>query len=728
MPERAFGRGAAILIVFVAILLMTTLVGARVLTAMISDKRVAEREEALVRHGIEGWIQEVAARVVPQTTWDAAVQGLGVRFDHEWADENIGKYLHDLGGFERSFVLDRQDRLIYAMEGGRDAAFSSYEPIRGVATSLIARVRAREPQVPPKTSTPPPIQASDVAWVYGEPAIITATLVQSDFGRARLVGRSPLVVTVMPLDERFEQTFANRFLLEAFHIHPGLYAFDEPGEASMALTDSAGKLVARMDWQPQRPARALLKKSLPAVLLAMAIFSLITAAIFLRGRTAARALIASESHSKHMAYHDHLTGLPNRALLSEHLSQQLLSRKDQRSVGVLVLDIDRFKEVNDTHGHAAGDEVIVRVAARLKALLGERGMVARLGGDEFAIIVCGADRADLIKLASDIVVDVGDPCDLSFGRLYPSASVGVAEISDTWADAIEALRRADVALYRAKEAGRDRFQVYDAEMDAAIQARRALEADLRTALREDQLTMVYQPQVQGDSKVVGVEALVRWRHPMKGPISPSQFVPLAEECGLIDALGEFTVRRAMLDSRLWPHLTVGINISPVQLRGADFVDRVAALVAETGANPARIELEITESILLEHDQRITRTLARLREMGFSLALDDFGTGYSSLAYLRRYPVDRIKIDRSFITNLGAETASEAVVAAIVNLARALSLDVIAEGVETEMQRLGLRRAGCSQIQGFLYAEPMSAPDVDDYILGFGAVRPQRARR
>ena len=314
------------------------------------------------------------------------------------------------------------------------------------------------------------------------------------------------------------------------------------------------------------------------------------------------------------------------------------------------------------------------------------------------------------------MAELARPLDLPFGRVFPGASVGVTLVADARTDGDEALRQADLAMYRAKDAGRGRFQFYEPEMDLALKSRHALERDLREALRAETLTMVYQPQLDGDRRVVGVEALVRWTHAERGPVSPAFFVSIAEECGLIDELGEFTLRRAFTDSLRWPRLTVAVNVSAIQIRAGDF-DRLAGrLLRETGADPRRIELEITEGILLEDDEVTQETLGRLRAMGFSLALDDFGTGYSSLAYLRRYPIDKIKIDRSFITNLGAEREAEAVVGAIVKLARALNLKVIAEGVETDAQRSGLSRAGCHNIQGFLYSPPIPADAVAAYVM------------
>lgn len=726
MQINVFGRGAAIFVVTIALVVMGALIGLRVWTAVLSDQRVAQREEELVANGVAGWVSEIGGRVVPQTTWDEAVKHLGVRYDAGWAAQNIGAFLHEVGGFERTYVLDARDRPLYAMADGQDRAPSAYAEVHKVADPLVSAVRdveAKRRGKPGAGAPPEPNQASAIAIVDGVPAVLTASQVQSDFGRVRLSGPAPVVVTVHMLGPTFQAEFADRFLLDDLHVHARDGRHAGSREAGVQLRDRQGRVVARMAWTPQRPAHRLLRRSLPAMIAAMAVFAVAAAALFLRGRAAAQALMASESRAKHMAYHDHLTGLPNRARLGEQLAHALRETAETgRPLGILNLDLDRFKEVNDTYGHAAGDELIIQVATRLKSLAEPAGAVARLGGDEFAILVRDPPPGAPEALAREIIESFGEPFDLSFGRVYPSISIGVALIEDAHIDAVEALRRADVAMYRAKDQGRACFQTYDGRMDAALQARHALENDLRDALNRNALTMVYQPQVQGGQRVVGVEALVRWRHPERGAVSPAYFVSVAEECGLIDTLGEFTLRRALADSRRWPDLRVAVNISAAQLRSHGFLALIERVLADTQADPNMIELEITESLLLEENDRNARTLAQLRAMGFNLALDDFGTGYSSLAYLRRYPVDKIKIDRSFITNLGVEKESEAVVGAIVNLARALNLEVIAEGVETEIQRIGLGRAGCSQIQGYIYAEPMPADAVDAYVAGFG-VRP-----
>lgn len=723
MRERGFGRGMALAVVILGVTMTAWVIGARIYSTRGADREVARREETLVANGMKGWIAEVEGRVVAQTTWDAAVQNLAIRFDPAWASENIGEYLFHVAHYDEAYVLSGSDTAVYGMVNGRDVTPSDAAALK-IAGSLVADVRRSEAlrnARPPSAGAPATaVQSSAIGLVSDRPAIVTATLVQPDFGRVSRPVRAPVVITVSELDDAFLARFSDRFLLDDLTLTVGgPIPPENPRRARALLTNDAGKFVASMGWTPQAPARGVLLKTLPLLLGALTAFCILAVVLFLRGRDAARALIASESRSKHMAYHDHLTGLPNRAMFMERLGQTLAEmRRDKRPMGVLALDLDRFKQVNDTYGHAAGDELIIDIASRLKSLARASDTVCRLGGDEFAILCGAVTPRGLVTLAERIVEALSHPMDLPFGRVFPGVSVGITVVSDPWLGGGEVLRQADLALYRAKEGGRGRYEFYEPEMDQALRARRALEDDLRDALRADALGMLYQPEVDGEGRLIGVEALLRWTHPTRGPVPPAFFVAIAEDCGLIEELGAFTLRRAFADSLRWPGLNVAVNVSANQLRSGDFPDLVQALISETGADVRRIELEITEDVLLEDDEKTQRILERLRGLGVTLTLDDFGTGYSSLAYLRRYPVDRIKIDRSFITNLDVEPESEAMVTAIVRLAAALELDVVAEGVETEAQWLALRRAGCVKAQGFLHSKPLPA----DQITEFGASR------
>lgn len=428
------------------------------------------------------------------------------------------------------------------------------------------------------------------------------------------------------------------------------------------------------------------------------------------------AIVASEARARHLAFHDTLTGLPNRALLNERLANayEELRRKGTR-FAVYCIDLDNFKIVNDSYGHQAGDDLIREVARLLESACTASDTVARLGGDEFAVVHMNATPESAGELAALFIRLLADPIDLEMGCAYTGCSIGISMVEDASEEPLEALRRADLALYRAKDDGRGRHAFFEPDMDVAIRMKQSLRDELRAALNHGEITLAYQPQFNGAGEVFGLEALARWSHPQRGMVPPSLFIPAAEEGGLIVELGFHVLRQAFLDAKRWPNLIVAINISAAQIRTKDFVQKVRALVRETGASPRQFELELTEGLLLGNDPETLETLRLLRQLGFSLALDDFGTGYSSLSYLRRYPIDKIKIDRSFIKNLGIEADAEPVVFAIVALARSLGLQVIAEGVETQEQRSSLATAGCGDVQGFLLGRPMWVDEIDAFL-------------
>lgn len=684
------------------------------------DRSAQVREELIVRHGINARVHEVASTVLPQVMWDDAVLNLDNRFDPKWAGENIGTYLNKVAGFDASFVLDRRQRPIFASEGGRQVAASTYDGFAPALRSLVARVRQAEHRRGPLPKTAgadavlsPPVQASGIVGVNGDVYIAVATLVAPDFGRHRPLGaRAPIVITAMRFDKDLLDSLANRFLLEGVHLHEGDSVF-EGDESHALMQDSGGRHVATMDWIPQKPGRALLRRVGPPIM-TIGVFLLAALALFYRrSRMATKDLIASEARATHLAFHDTLTGLPNRTLFLNRLEHALA--QIGRSNGLLVvhcIDLDRFKEINDTLGHLVGDELLRAAAARMAAQCRASETFARLSGDEFAIVQTDVTMDDAANLAARLCEIMMEPFELSSGRVFVSCSIGIAGTTDSGTDSAELFRQADLALYRAKGEARAQFCIFESEMDALIKSRRSLEADLRDAMEASDLRLAYQPQVDGHGRICGVEALLRWHHPVRGEVSPAFFIPVAEQSSLIQALGMFTLRRAFEDSHRWKGLQIGINISANQIRMKDFVPSLAQLVAETGIDPAGFELEITEGVLLRDDPETHRTLLDLRALGFGLALDDFGTGYSSLSYLRRYPINKIKIDRSFIMSIGIERDSEEVVRAIVRLARALKLGVIAEGVETLEQREWLKSTGCLNIQGYLFGKAMASEEID----------------
>ncbi len=422
-----------------------------------------------------------------------------------------------------------------------------------------------------------------------------------------------------------------------------------------------------------------------------------------------RERIDAEARIRHLAYHDPVTDLGNRRLLQERLAEALeQSRRSARQVAVIYLDLDRFKAVNDVHGHKAGDLLLQEAAQRLRAAVREGDTVARFGGDEFVVVMGPIDHADSAgTLAARIVQALSLPYALEAGHQgMVTASAGIALFPQDATEAEALLACADTALYRVKQAGRNGFAFFSAEMDAAALARRSLEQDLRLALPRRQLTLAWQPQAEIGGAITGFEALLRWQHPERGLIPPAEFVPLAEACGAIGAIGAWMLEQACREAAAWAvPLRVAVNVSPVQILHGDFPALVAAVLQRSGLDPRRLEMEVTEGLLLRDVPRAQQALRRLKALGLTVALDDFGTGYSSLSTLRAFPFDRLKVDRSFVADIAGSEDAAAIVRAVVGLGRSLGMPVLAEGVETEAQLTALRSLGCALVQGYLIGRP-----------------------
>ena len=420
----------------------------------------------------------------------------------------------------------------------------------------------------------------------------------------------------------------------------------------------------------------------------------------------------------HLANHDALTSLPNRTFFHDRAEQELAQAgRTGASVAVLCLDLDGFKKVNDTLGHAGGDDLLQRVATRLRDGLRKGDTLARLGGDEFAVVQAGAVQpTGAAELAERLIASLAGSGGCDGAGPEVGVSIGIALSPGNGIDVDTLLSRADMALYRAKAEGRGTFRFFEPEMDAQLQMRRTVERDLRAALRAGSLLVHYQPQADAQTGgIVGFEALVRWPHPERGLIPPADFVPLAEECGLIRPLGEWVLRTACAEAASWPdHLRLGVNLSPLQVR-ADLPQLVADILRETGLAPGRLELEVTESVLIRDTKNAFMVLSELKALGVAVELDDFGTGYSSLSYLQRFPFNRIKIDRSFVNGLLQRPEAASIVRAIMALGSSLQMGVIAEGVENVQQLEALQRDGCGEVQGFLISRPMPPEEVPPFL-------------
>jgi diguanylate cyclase (GGDEF)-like protein len=427
----------------------------------------------------------------------------------------------------------------------------------------------------------------------------------------------------------------------------------------------------------------------------------------------------AEAKIAHMAMHDGLTTLPNRLLLNERLELALTRAKRDEMVAAHLLDLDHFKNVNDTLGHAAGDKLLRMVADRLRALVRETDTIARMGGDEFAVVqVTIAQPSDATVLAQRIIEVVSEPYEIDGHQVIIGTSVGIAVGPADGSSPDQLMRNADLALYRAKGKGRGMYRFFEPEMDTQMQARRVMEIDLRKALTGGEFELHYQPVVNLErSQISGFEALIRWHHPEKGMISPGEFIPLAEENGFIVQLGEWALRNACATAAGWPgDLKIAVNLSPVQFRNPGLVQVVFSALATSGLQPARLELEITETVLLEDNEATLATLYQLRELGVRIAMDDFGTGYSSLSYLQRFPFDKIKIDRSFIKGMADGVGSLNIVRAVAALANGLGMTTTAEGVETQEQRDAVQSEGCTEMQGFLFSKPLPASEIERLFL------------
>jgi diguanylate cyclase (GGDEF)-like protein len=425
-----------------------------------------------------------------------------------------------------------------------------------------------------------------------------------------------------------------------------------------------------------------------------------------------------EERTRHLALHDALTGLPNRTLFHDRLQRALAeAERYGRQAGLLLLDLDQFKDINDMLGHTAGDQLLVEVARRLDACVRASDTVARLGGDEFALILTEMRRPeDAAAVARKAMQVLARPFRLDRQEMHATTSLGIAIGPTDGGDPSELLRAADMALYRAKAEGRNTFRFYAAEMSAQVEARKELEGDLRRALERGELMLEFQPQCElGAGRIVGAEALARWRHPRLGPVPPAEFIPLAESSGLIVPLGAWVLREACRQTRFWrdaglPHLPMAVNLSLAQCRAGDLAKSTRRVLRASGLEPGALELEVTESLFFSPANGHLDDLYRLHTQGVRVSIDDFGTGYSSLGRLRQLPVDQIKIDRSFVAGLGHSPDAEAIVCAVIRLARSLGLRVVAEGVETDAQCAFLREEGCDAAQGFHIARPMPPSD------------------
>ncbi|MCT2398820.1 putative bifunctional diguanylate cyclase/phosphodiesterase [Novosphingobium mangrovi (ex Huang et al. 2023)] len=681
------------------------------------DRIARERDNAIVSLVLEQSVERVAHAQETATVWDDAVLRMRQKpLDLDWIDGNLGIWLHDYAGFDEVYILSPSGQPIYAMRNGKRVMPETYIAVEAVADPIVARLR-RTKNVVRSTGGDVAMLSpgrADFAILRGRPAVVSVKLIVSQSGKiAQTPGQEDVHVSVVFLDDNFFARLGSQYGLA--HARYQIAPSRDLDDASVALRGAGGHTIGYLVWQPFAPGSQV--TTVVAPILVLVLLLSIGVIYVLASRLAKRTFDLEESRlqAQHQAMHDGLTGLGNRAMFEMRLDEALArSRRLNTSLALLYVDLDRFKQINDTLGHPAGDALIRQVARRLVAEVRGYDFVSRLGGDEFAILINEPeDRAVIDRICSRIVAQLERPFNVSGSQAYIGASIGVAIAPEDGLDRAELTRKADIALYEAKAEGRSRYVLFTPSMDEDVRLREATDRELRQALADcdAQLRLHYQPIFStSDGSLTGVEALLRWEHPENGLVTPDAFIRAAEESGLIEVLGQWVLRRAALDARNWPGLRVAVNVSPIQVRSHNFTETVREILAESGLEAERLEIEITETALMAASSEVAASLRELRQMGVACALDDFGTGYSSLSHIRDIAVDRIKIDRSFVQVVNTE-AGAALVEAIVGLASANGLRLTAEGVENRDQYAFLGRVGCHEVQGYLFARPVPADQI-----------------
>jgi diguanylate cyclase (GGDEF)-like protein len=705
-------------------------------SAQRADVMAVAHERQLLSSALNRQGERILRQVESVASSPAAIAHIRTRFDPAWAANRVGMWLQTFFDHDYIFIFDGNDTAVYARLGqhsGKPAWLTSVTPeiadvldfMRGRDSSLHGALRLLPAGA---IGAGAHAQIALIRKFQGRPAVIAASTVGSDAGiPPEQDFHAPVLMSVKFIGHDLLAHISTQLRLANLReVGDGPVP---PGDFIFALSGPHGKPIARFAWTPKQPGAEIVHNVIPFIAVAIAGFALLAAFVLHYMRRTAVTIAAGESRLRHLAMHDPLCGLPNRIFFGERLEAVIEEvRAGSAPAAVFYIDLDHFKDVNDTLGHPIGDELIRNVTARLSHTLRGDDLVARLGGDEFAVISSvGNDAVRMMAVAQRIITAICAPYSINNQNIIIGASVGIAVIDQECGGAADIMRYADMALYRAKNEGRNRACIYDAAMDADLSNRKLLEGDLREAIENNELRLLYQPIVnKSGEKVVGVEALCRWTHPTRGEIPPTEFIAAAEHSGLIIALGAWVLRRACTDGKAWPDLTVAVNVSPLQFRRTDFVDTVERTLAETQFDPARLELELTETVLLGNLDTTETAMLQLKALGVRIALDDFGTGYSSLLYLRRFPFDKLKIDRSFVVSIEGAADAAAIVHAVVGLGRGLGMQVTAEGVETADQHLFLRAAGVHSMQGYRFGRPMTAADISERLLSPASFQPTDA--
>lgn len=718
-------------IAIVAITLALTLVLSFAMAAFWAVDRIDTRElvdeRQSIASGLSARKQRIAMEQDSSGVWDDAV--LNLRSNNQaWIAENLVEWMSEFFSHDRVYVLAPDNSLVRGAEAGAQiAAFNPLDEtlVVAMADTLRKRIAEHSPgATDPNAAIGEMGIADTVRLANGDLAFVSVRpILPTSESVIQAPGDAFFHVSVVLLGETLLRQMGEQLGLADLRV-----GGPERGRGTLPMLSNSGRVVGFVVWTPHKPALVLMQETAPATVGLLLLGTLSMCGLLLWLRRTASKLAKSHAQIEYLAFHDPLTGAANRALFELQLQEALqFEYLAEVKVALVSIDLDKFKEVNDTLGHAAGDELIKQAAKRLSNVLPEGATLTRLGGDEFAVVHPGVVSDGHARFVCQTLLDTFQDAFLLAGeQVQVTASLGVAVEAGHAISAAEMMRCADVALYAAKAAGRNCFRIYDPQMDQARREKRTLEVDLRNALISDSgLYLLYQPIFDAAGSIAGAEALVRWQHPTRGALTPDVFIGVAEEQGVIEQLGMWVLEEACRFAAGTDLPWIAVNVSPLQFGDTEFADKVLEVLAREKLSPHRLEIEITEGLLLQHSHLVRASLEKLRALGVTVALDDFGTGYSSISYLRHHSIDKLKIDRSFTKLVGRDKTTDTIVRSIVEMAQALKMSVTAEGVEDDIQRHNVIRLGCTTLQGYLMSRPLSGDRLRDMLEGTKGFGPQR---